>query len=147
MTLFIHRHRFSAPCGRHAGRHRGCCPPCSARGHHQGGRGRRGAGRHCPSPRLDRLPPPRGGVQGHRLGADGYRCPSARAIFVFIVIFPGRGLTACPHRLSDLRRHGCYRTSPLGDRNAQRPPLSSTPPSPTMPAGVISRSRLYSATP
>ncbi len=26
--------------------------------------------------------------KAHRLGADGYNCPSTRAIFVFIVIFP-----------------------------------------------------------
>jgi hypothetical protein len=38
--------------------------------------------------RPDRPPPPRGGVQGHRLEADGYNCSSACAIFVFIVVFP-----------------------------------------------------------
>jgi hypothetical protein len=45
MALFIHRRRFSAPCGHHAGRPRDCCPPCSAQDHHQGGRGCRGVGR------------------------------------------------------------------------------------------------------
>jgi hypothetical protein len=29
VALFICRRRFSAPCSRHAGQHRGCCPPCS----------------------------------------------------------------------------------------------------------------------
>jgi hypothetical protein len=43
--------------------------------------------------------PPRG-VQGHRLGADGYNCPSARAIFVFIIIFPGRGPVVVPTAFS-----------------------------------------------
>jgi hypothetical protein len=39
--MFIRHHRqFSAPCGHHAGRHQGCCPLCSARGHRQEGRGR-----------------------------------------------------------------------------------------------------------
>jgi hypothetical protein len=42
-------------------------------------------------------------VQAARfLGANGYSCPSARAIFVFIVIFPDRGLAARPHRLFGL---------------------------------------------
>jgi hypothetical protein len=63
-------------------------------------------------------PPP---LQGHRLGANGYRCPSARDIFAFIVIFPGRGLAARPHRPFELRRHGHHRTLPLDDRSAQRP--------------------------
>jgi hypothetical protein len=125
--LFIHRCRFSTPCGHHAGQQRGCCPPCSARGHRQGGRGCRGAGRRCPSPRPGRPPPPRG-VQGRRLGADGYSCPSARAIFVFIVVFPGRGLTAHPHRLFDLQRYGRRWTSPSGGRNAQRPPAGEHRP-------------------
>jgi hypothetical protein len=120
-ALFIHR-RFSAPCGHHAGRHRGCCPPCSAQGYRQGGRGRRGAGHRCASPRPGLPPPPQGRVQGHRLGADGYCCPSPRAIFVFIVVFPGRGLVARPHRLFDLRRHGRHRISPSGSCSAQRPP-------------------------
>jgi hypothetical protein len=54
-VLFIcSRRRFSAPCGHHAERHRGCCPLCSARSHRQGGRGRRGTGRRCPSPRPGR---------------------------------------------------------------------------------------------
>jgi membrane-associated phospholipid phosphatase len=114
------RRWFSAPCGHHTGRHRGYCPPCSARGHCQGGRGRRGAGHRCASPRPGRPPPPRG-VQGHRLGADGYSCPSARAIFVFIVFFLGCGLAARPHRLFDLRRHGRRRTSPSDGCSAQRP--------------------------
>jgi hypothetical protein len=114
-TLFIHRRRLSAPCGHHAGRHRGCCPPCSSRGHHQGGRGHRGAGCHCPSPCPGSLLPPRGG------GVEGHRCPSAHAIFVFIGIFPGRGPAARPHHLFDLQRHDHHRTSPLGDRSAQRP--------------------------
>jgi hypothetical protein len=104
-------------------------------------RGRRGAGSCCPTPRQGPSPPPRGGVQGRRLGADGYSCPLARAIFVFIVVFLGRGLAARPHRLFDLRRHGRRRTSPLGGHSAQRPPP------PTTPTGVISWSRLYSATP
>jgi hypothetical protein len=60
MALFIRRRWFSAPSGRHAGRHRGCCPLRSARGHHQGGRGCRGAGCCYPSPRPGRPPPPRG---------------------------------------------------------------------------------------
>jgi hypothetical protein len=55
------------------------------------------------------------------LGADSYCCPSARAIFAFIGIFPGRGLVARPHRLFDLQRHGHRRTSTSGDRIAQRP--------------------------
>jgi hypothetical protein len=46
-VLFIHRCWFSTPCDHHAGRHRGRCPPCSARGHRQEGRGCRGAGRRC----------------------------------------------------------------------------------------------------
>jgi hypothetical protein len=125
-VLFIRR-RFSAPCGHHGGRHRGCCHPCSVRGHHQGGQGRRGAGHRCPSPRLGRPPPPRG-VQGHCLGADGYNCPSACAIFVFIVIFLGRGLVAHPHRLFDLRRHGHRRTSPSSDCSVQRPPAGEHHP-------------------
>jgi hypothetical protein len=49
-TLFtqhcLSRRWFSVPCGHHAGRHRDCCPLCSARGHRQG---RRGAGRRCAS--------------------------------------------------------------------------------------------------
>jgi hypothetical protein len=123
VALFIHRRRFSTLCGRHVGRHRGYCPPCSARGHHQGGRGHRGAGRHYPSLHPGRLlPPRRGGVQGHRLGVDGYRCSSARTILAFIGIFPGRGPAARPHRLFDIRRHGHRRTSPSGDRSAQRLP-------------------------
>jgi hypothetical protein len=122
VTLFICRRRSSAPCSRHVGRHRGCYPPCSARGHHQGGQGRRGAGRHCPSLRLVRPPPPCRGVQGQRLGTDGYCCPSARAIFAFIGIFPSRGPAAHPHRLFDLQRHSHHRTSPSGGRSAQRPP-------------------------
>jgi hypothetical protein len=73
------RRRFSAPCGHHTGRYRGCCHPCSTRGHRQGGRGHRGAGRRCASLRPGRLPPR--GVQDHHLGADGYNCPSAHAIF------------------------------------------------------------------
>jgi hypothetical protein len=43
-ALFIRR-RFSGPCSHHAERHRGHCPPCSTRGHRQGGRGRSCAGR------------------------------------------------------------------------------------------------------
>jgi hypothetical protein len=128
MTLFIHRRRLSAPCGRHAGRHRGCCPPCLTRAHHQG---RRGTGRRCPSPHPGRPPPPPphgGGVQGHRLGADGYRCPSTRAIITFIGIFPGRGPAACPHCLFDLRRHGRHRTSPSGSCGAQCPPADEHRP-------------------
>jgi hypothetical protein len=121
MALFIHRHRFSTSCSRHAGRHQGCYTPCLARGHHQGGRGRQGIGHHCPSPRPGH-PPPQGGIKGHCLVADGYRCPSARAIFVFIIIFPGRSLAAHPHRLFDLRRHGRRRTSPLEGHSTQRPP-------------------------
>jgi hypothetical protein len=35
VALFINHSRFSAPCGRHAGRHWVCCPSCSTRGHHQ----------------------------------------------------------------------------------------------------------------
>jgi hypothetical protein len=119
VALFIRR-RFSAPCGHHAGRHRGCCPLCLARGHHQGGRGRRDAGCRCVLPRPGRPPPPRG-VQGHRLGADGYSCPSARAIFIFLVIFPDCGLIARPHHLFDLRRHGRRRTSLSGGCSVQRP--------------------------
>jgi hypothetical protein len=95
--------------------------------------------RRRPPPLPGRPPPPRGGVQGHRLGADGYSCPPVRVIFVFLVIFPSHGLAARPHHLFDQRRHGCRRTSPSGDHSAQRPP-------PTTPAGVISWSRLYSAT-
>jgi hypothetical protein len=68
------------------------------------------------------------GVQGHRLEADGYNCSSARAIFVFIVIFPGRGLAARPHRLFDLRRHDRRWTSPSGSRSAQRSPASEHHP-------------------
>jgi hypothetical protein len=124
----VHPCRFSAPCGHHAGRHQGCCPPCSARGHHQGGCGRRGVDRRYPSSRSGRSPPPRGGVQCHRLGADGYSCPSARAIFVFIVIFPGRCLIARPHCLFDLQRHGRRRTSPSGGRNAQCSPAGEHRP-------------------
>jgi hypothetical protein len=67
-------------------------------------------------------------VQGHRLGADGYRCPSARAILTFIGIFPGRGPATRPHRLFDLRRHGHRRTSPSGGRSAQRPPAGEHHP-------------------
>jgi hypothetical protein len=67
-------------------------------------------------------------VQGRRLGADGYNCPSARAIFVFIVVFPSHGLTARPHRLFDLRRYGRRRTSPSGSRSAQRPPAGEHRP-------------------
>jgi hypothetical protein len=63
-------------------------------------------------------------VQGHRVGADGYRCPSARAILAFIGIFPATR----PHRLFDLRRHGPRRTSPSGDRSAQRPPAGEHRP-------------------
>jgi hypothetical protein len=121
MVLFIHSW-FSAPCGHHTGQHRGCCAPYSAQGHRQEGRGRRGADCRCLSPRPGRPPPRRGGVQGRRRGADGYSCPSARAIFVFIVIFPGQGLAARPHRLFDLRRHDHRRTSPSGGRSAQHPP-------------------------
>jgi hypothetical protein len=112
-VLFIHR-RFSVPCGHHAGRHQGCCPPCLTRGHCQEGRG---AGHHCPSP-----------CPGRRLGADGYSFPSACAIFVFIVVFPDRGLAARPHRLFDLRRHGRRQTSPSGGRSAQRPPTGEHRP-------------------
>jgi hypothetical protein len=74
--------------------------------------------------RPDRPPPPRGGVQGHRLGADGCSCPSARAI----VVFPGRGLIARPHRLFNLRRHGRRRTSPSRGCSAQRPPTGEYRP-------------------
>jgi hypothetical protein len=124
IALFIHR-RLSAPCGHHARRHRGCCPPYSARSRHQGGRGHRGAGHRCPSPCLGRPPPPRGGgVQGHRLGEDGYNCLSARVIFVFLAIFLGCGLAARPHHhhLFDLRRHIHRWTSPSGGRSAQCSP-------------------------
>jgi hypothetical protein len=100
-VLFIHHRRFSTPCGHHAGRHRGCCPPCLARG---------------------------GGVQGRCLGVDGYSCPSARVIFIFIVVFPGHGLVARPHRLFDLRRYGRRRTSPSGGCSAQRPPAGEHHP-------------------
>jgi hypothetical protein len=129
VALFIHHHRFSAMCGRHVERHRGCCPPCSARGHHQEGRGRRGVGRRYPSPRPGHPPPPRGGgVQGHHLVADGYRYPSACAILAFIGIFPDRGPGARPRCLFNLRRHGRHRTSPSGDRSAQRPPADEHHP-------------------
>jgi hypothetical protein len=69
-------------------------------------------------------------VQAARLliGADGYRCPSARAIFTFIGIFLSRGLAARPHCLFDLRRHGRRRTSPSGGRTAQRPPAGEHRP-------------------
>jgi hypothetical protein len=67
-------------------------------------------------------------VQAARLGADGYRCPLACAIFIFIVIFPGRGLAARPYRLFDLRRHGRRQTSPSGSRSAQRPPAGEHRP-------------------
>ncbi len=43
-------------------------------------------------------------------------------LVVVIVIFPDRGLAARPHRLFDLRRRGCCRTSPSGSCSAQRPP-------------------------
>jgi hypothetical protein len=122
VALFIHRCQFSAPCDCQVGQHRGCCPPCSAQDHHQGGQGRRGVDRRCSSPRPGRPPPPRGGVQCHRLGADNHRCPSARVIFAFISVFPGHGPAARPHRLFDLRRHGRRRTSPSGGHGAQRPP-------------------------
>jgi hypothetical protein len=128
MVLFIRRRRrFSAPCGHHAGQHRGCCPLCSVRAHRQEGRGRRGADRRCPSSRPGRPPPPRG-VQSRHLRADGYSCQSTHAIFVFIIIFPSRGLAARPHCLFDLRRHGHRRTSPSGGRNAQRPPAGEQRP-------------------
>jgi hypothetical protein len=67
-------------------------------------------------------------VQGHCLGADSYSCPSARAIFIFLVIFPGRGLAACPHHLFNLRRHGRRRTKPSGGRSAQRSPAGEHRP-------------------
>jgi hypothetical protein len=62
------------------------------------------------------------------VGADRYSCPSTCVIFVFIVVFPDRGLAARPHRLFDLRRHGHHRTSPSGDRSAQRPPAGEHRP-------------------
>jgi hypothetical protein len=77
---------------------------------------------------LGRLPPPRGGVHGRLLGADGYNYPSTCAIFVFIVVFPGRGLVAPPHCLFDLRRHDRHQTSPSGERSAQRPPAGEHHP-------------------
>jgi hypothetical protein len=80
------------------------------------------------SPRPGRLSPPRGGVQGHLFGADGYNCPLARAIFVFIIVFPDRGLATRPHRLFDLQRHGRRRTSPLGGCSAPRPPAGKYRP-------------------
>jgi hypothetical protein len=129
MTLFICRRRFSALCGHHAEQHRDCCPPCSDRGHPQGGQGRRGAGHRCPYPRPGFSPSPcGGGVQGHRLGADGYCCPLACAILAFIGIFPGRGPAARPHRLFDLRRHGRCQTSPSCGRNTQCPPAGEHRP-------------------
>jgi hypothetical protein len=67
-------------------------------------------------------------VQAARLLLDGYSCPSARAIFVFIVVFLGRGLAARPHRLFGLRRYGRRRTSPSGGRSAQRPPAGEHRP-------------------
>jgi hypothetical protein len=42
-------------------------------------------------------------------------------MFVFLIIFPGRGLTACPHHLFDLGRHGRRQTSLSGGRSAQHP--------------------------
>jgi hypothetical protein len=64
----------------------------------------------------------------HRLGADGYHYPSARAILAFIGIFTSHGPTARPHRLFDLRKHGHRRTSPLGNRSTQRPPAGEHHP-------------------
>jgi hypothetical protein len=61
-------------------------------------------------------------------GADSYNYPSACAVFVFIAIFPGRGLAARPHHLFDLRRHGRRRTSPSGGCSAQRPPAGEHRP-------------------
>jgi hypothetical protein len=53
--------------------------------------------------------------------ADGYSCPSTRAIFVFIVIFSDRSLAARPYRLFDLQRHDRRQTSPSGGRSVQCP--------------------------
>jgi hypothetical protein len=90
--------------------------------------GSRPSSRRSRTPRPGRPPPPRGGVQGDRLGADGYSCPSARAIFVVLVIFLGHGLAAHPHHLFDLRRHGRRRTSPSSSRSAQHPPSAEHRP-------------------
>jgi hypothetical protein len=79
MVLFICRRRFFAPCGHNAGRTPRLLP--SVLGIMPSSRRPRTPRRRPPRP--GRPPPPQGGVQGRRLGADGYSCPSARAIFVF----------------------------------------------------------------